>query len=205
MWLPLEWLTAWSMIGFSITIYIIPRFKDIFIKKGISGKDMSKNYNDIPKDKVPDVPEAQGVITGSVFLMLTIIMIPFTIPNFGQGSFKISDLSMEEVVQLFQLLAALLSICSMILLGFADDVLDLKWRHKIFLPTIASLPLLVVYYITTGRTEIVVPCMLRSVLGVEHVDGGPELVEVGVGGVEPVGGHRNVLQQERAPLQRQHQ
>ena len=55
--------------------------------------------------------------------MLTIIMIPFTIPNFGQGSFKISDLSIEEVVQLFQLLAALLSICSMILLGFADDVL----------------------------------------------------------------------------------
>ena len=43
--------------------------------------------------------------------------------------------------------------------------------------------------------------VLRSVLGVEHVDGGPELVEVGVGGVEPVGGHRNVLHQERGPLQ----
>ena len=42
---------------------------------------------------------------------------------------------------------------------------DLKWRHKIFLPTIASLPILVVYYITTNRTEIVVPLMLRSWIG----------------------------------------
>ena len=47
--------------------------------------------------------------------------------------------------------------------------------------------------------------VLPPVLRVEHVDGGPELVEVGVGGVEPVGGHRNVLQQERGPLQCQHQ
>ena len=46
----------------------------------------------------------------------------------------------------------------------------MKWRHKIFLPTIASLPILVVYYITTGRTEIVVPCILRSVLGVSTID-----------------------------------
>ena len=42
---------------------------------------------------------------------------------------------------------------------------DLKWRHKIFLPTIASLPILVVYYITTNRTEIVVPLMLRPLIG----------------------------------------
>lgn len=42
---------------------------------------------------------------------------------------------------------------------------DLRWRHKIFLPTIASLPILVVYYITTNRTEIVVPLMLRPWIG----------------------------------------
>jgi UDP-N-acetylglucosamine--dolichyl-phosphate N-acetylglucosaminephosphotransferase len=35
----------------------------------------------------------------------------------------------------------------MILLGFADDVLDLRWRHKLVLPTLASLPLLVVYVV----------------------------------------------------------
>merc|ERR1719431_2336681 len=64
-----------------------------------------------------------------------------------------------------QLLAALLSISCMLLLGFADDVLDLRWRHKLLLPSMASLPLLMVYYITTNRTEIVVPTILRWLLG----------------------------------------
>ena len=33
------------------------------------------------------------------------------------------------------------------------------------MPTIASLPILVVYYITTNRTEIVVPLILRPLIG----------------------------------------
>ena len=53
----------------------------------------------------------------------------------------------------------------MLLLGFADDVLDLRWRHKLLLPTLASLPLLMVYYVTCDRTDIVVPVVLRSILG----------------------------------------
>ena len=62
-------------------------------------------------------------------------------------------------------LAALLSICCMIFLGFADDVLDLRWRHKLLLPTIASLPLLMVYFVTFDLTTIVVPMPLRGLLG----------------------------------------
>ena len=50
--------------------------------------------------------------------------------------------------------AALLSICFMVLLGFADDVLDLPWRYKLILPTIASLPLLCTY---NGATTILLP------------------------------------------------
>ena len=46
-----------------------------------------------------------------------------------------------------------------------NTFLDLKWRHKIFLPTIASLPILVVYYITTNRTEIALPLILRPWIG----------------------------------------
>lgn len=64
------------------------------------------------------------------------------------------------------MLAALLSICCMLLLGFADDVLNLRWRHKLLLPTIASLPLLVVYYINFNSTTIIVPKPLRDILGV---------------------------------------
>jgi len=53
----------------------------------------------------------------------------------------------------------------MLLLGFADDVLDLRWRHKLLLPSMASLPLLMVYYVSTNRTEIVVPLVLQGWLG----------------------------------------
>ena len=138
-------------------------------------------------------------------------MIPFTLVN-DKMDVNISDPALMEkhedtqslllplvslFKQLLQLGMALLSICCMILLGFADDVLgklrqsdtlklksnnkaesfvipspivffkfaDLRWRHKLFLPTIASLPILVVYYITTNRTEIVVPLYLRQWIG----------------------------------------
>ena len=37
--------------------------------------------------------------------------------------------------------AALATICFMLFLGFADDVLDVPWRVKLLLPCLASLPL----------------------------------------------------------------
>jgi UDP-N-acetylglucosamine--dolichyl-phosphate N-acetylglucosaminephosphotransferase len=58
--------------------------------------------------------------------------------------------------------AGLLAICMVVLLGFVDDVVDLKWRHKLIVPTAASLPLLVAY---KGLTYVVVPHMLRPILG----------------------------------------
>ena len=63
----------------------------------------------------------------------------------------------------------------MIFLGFADDVLDLRWRDKLFLPTIATLPLLLVYYVTIGETHVTVPLPLRPLLGLPHnyIDLGP--------------------------------
>lgn len=53
----------------------------------------------------------------------------------------------------------------MIFLGFADDVLNLRWRHKLLLPTIASLPLLMVYLVNGGSTTIVLPHPVRFLLG----------------------------------------
>lgn len=53
----------------------------------------------------------------------------------------------------------------MLLLGFADDVLDLRWRHKLLLPTIASLPLLVVYYVNYNLTTVVIPVPFRDIFG----------------------------------------
>lgn len=53
----------------------------------------------------------------------------------------------------------------MILLGFADDVLDLRWRHKLLLPTIASLPLLMVYYVNFNSTTVILPGIVHNSIG----------------------------------------
>jgi len=53
-----------------------------------------------------------------------------------------------------------------LLLGFVDDVLDLRWSIKISLSFLATLPLLVAY---SGPTIIVVPKPLHAILG-DHVE-----------------------------------
>ncbi|KAJ1879539.1 tunicamycin resistance protein, partial [Coemansia sp. S17] len=58
----------------------------------------------------------------------------------------------------------------MVFLGFADDVFDLRWRFKLLLPTIASIPILIVYYVGYGVTHVVVPVFMRSLLGTHIVD-----------------------------------
>ena len=113
----------------------------------------------------PKVPEATGVITGCVFLIITFLMIPLTFSEYFGGGGGNRGQRVFPHEEFAQLISALLSISCMLLLGFADDVLDLRWRHKLLLPTMASLPLLMVYYVTTNRTDIVVPLILRPVLG----------------------------------------
>ena len=155
MFLSLPWVSLISLIGGFVTYKLIPIFKEMFIKANLYGVDLNKSSG-------AKVPEAAGVITGCVFLMISFIMIPFTYSDYILDKSVTSTFPHSEFVQL---IAALLSITCMLLLGFADDVLDLKWRHKLLLPSMASLPLLMVYYVTTNRTEIVVPTMLRWVLG----------------------------------------
>jgi len=51
------------------------------------------------------------------------------------------------------------------LLGFLNDVFDIRWRHKLPVPIIASIPLLMVYFSERGNTNVVVPKPLRSLFG----------------------------------------
>ena len=44
-----------------------------------------------------------------------------------------------------------------ILLGFIDDLFDIRWRHKLPIPLIASIPTLLVYYALGGVTTVVLP------------------------------------------------
>lgn len=61
----------------------------------------------------------------------------------------------------------------MALLGLFDDLFDLRWRHKFFMPAIAAIPLLAVYIVDFGVTSVVVPTFLQRYLG------GAELVHLG--------------------------
>ena len=101
-------------------------------------------------------PEALGVVSGVVY-MITIILVQL------MYSFAISSRC-----ELVEINAALHSICFMLFLGFADDTVDLPWRYKLILPTIATLPLLCAY---GGGTDVIVPKVLRWLL--------PRVVELG--------------------------
>jgi UDP-N-acetylglucosamine--dolichyl-phosphate N-acetylglucosaminephosphotransferase len=62
-------------------------------------------------------------------------------------------------------LSSLLSLLVATLLGFLDDVFDIRWRHKLPIPIIASIPLLMVYYAEQGNTNVVVPLPFRFIFG----------------------------------------
>lgn len=100
-----------------------------------------------------------GVIVASVFLIIMFLFIPFPFSRYLTSD---AIFPHDEFVEL---IVALLSVCCMIFLGFADDVLNLRWRHKLLLPTIASLPLLMVYYVNFNSTSIIVPKPLRAIFG----------------------------------------
>jgi len=54
---------------------------------------------------------------------------------------------------------------SVVLLGIGDDLFDIRWRHKLFIPAFASIPMLVVYFVDYGVTNVVVPVQLEQYLG----------------------------------------
>ena len=59
----------------------------------------------------------------------------------------------------------MLSLALVVILGNYDDLFDIRWRHKVLIPGIASLPLLAVYFLTYGVTYVVVPMQLEQYLG----------------------------------------
>ncbi|CDS41741.1 UDP N acetylglucosamine dolichyl phosphate [Echinococcus multilocularis] len=168
-----------SLAGFFITKSLLNSFGQVFIRAGLHGVDMSKPNK-------PLLPEAQGVIAATVYIncMFLFIPLPFRLhilqslrwynPKsslfiFAQPSLSDTDIIAEQAVlfktRLIPFLAALLSICCMVFLGFADDVLNLRWRHKLILPTLSSLPLLMVHIANLGTTHIAVPLVLQRFLG----------------------------------------
>jgi len=128
---------AMSIAGFVLTSALIPSFGDSLMKAGLKGKDLNKS-----EKMSKEIPESLGVVVGTVYLMSVILY------QASQAFF------LPNVHSLAEYNAALTSICFMIFLGFVDDVVDLRWRYKLVLPLVASLPLVVAY---SGPTSILVP------------------------------------------------
>jgi len=130
-----------SLLGFWLCIGIIPGVGIICANKGLYGRDINKKETHY-------IPESLGLVCATVYLTCALLFQPL-VPEMGH-----------------EYNAATMGACFMVLLGFADDVLDLRWRYKIFLSFLATVPLLVAY---SGPTDIVVPLPFREAIGWEIV------------------------------------
>jgi len=133
----LMYLALVSVLGFIVSLIMIPIVSKFMLKAKIFGKDINKGGSE-------NIPESLGLVTGTTYLICVILFQPFFVSMLGIYN------------------AGMISICLMILLGFSDDVLDLRWAVKICLSFLASVPLLVAY---DGSTDIIIPKPLRSMFG----------------------------------------
>ncbi|KII62743.1 UDP-N-acetylglucosamine--dolichyl-phosphate N-acetylglucosaminephosphotransferase [Thelohanellus kitauei] len=126
----------------------------LFKAAGLQGKDYGR-------PEAPPIAEAVGVVGSAVYLcVLSInIMVPYLICIYFLG------INIYEHISLVAILAGSWSICSMCLLGFTDDVLNLRWKHKLVLPVISSFPLIVVYCIQKASTYVLIPFPFKYLLG----------------------------------------
>lgn len=175
---PLRVCLLLALLGGLATARVVPHMRESFLKAGLSGIDLNKATTRRaaggelvrPYDGVP-VPEAMGAVSCAVYLICLFLFIPVpfaqpSVPPYADASFPHAELA--------RLLCALLSICCMCFLGFADNVLDLRWRDRLVLPLAASLPVLMTYAATGGVTTVKVPAAAQALLGLGGVfDIGP--------------------------------
>ncbi len=119
----------------TLCLFAIPGASELLINANLFGRDCHKKNS-------PKIPEAMGVVVGFAYVIGLTIFIPF-------------ENELGERLSMF--LSALLSINSMCFLGFVDNVLNLRWRHKLLIPLIASLPVIIVYYTQKGSTFVLLP------------------------------------------------
>lgn len=164
-----------SFGGLQVTKRVVPLLQRYTLKRGLCGKDINKRGT--PAGEKP-IPESLGLASGIVFLVCIILFQQLHTYDaasvfhriWGGGKDKVLVKQAITDAWLVDYNAALATICFMLFLGFADDVLDIPWRVKLLLPCLASLPLLVAY---SGGTSIVVPKPLRGVAGL------PDLLNLG--------------------------
>lgn len=148
-----------SLVGYWAASVAIARTKDVFFARGFKGRDLLKH-------KLEPIPESLGLPTAAVYMGVLFVFIPFRyFSSRPQRVYKTADDWQGRMDgrlgfphhELATFLSALLSFLSAIVLGFLDDVFDIRWRYKLPIPIISSIPLLTVYYAGGGATSVVVP------------------------------------------------
>ncbi|KAI7880231.1 UDP-N-acetylglucosamine-dolichyl-phosphate N-acetylglucosaminephosphotransferase isoform a [Lichtheimia hyalospora FSU 10163] len=161
---------AFSILAAFMTWKTLPRLQQPFLNAKLSGIDVLKRSR-------PVIAEAMGFPTAVIYLITMFCFMPFPFIGWFDGQARLLHeddpmIGTFPYHKLGEFLSAVLAIQSMVLLGFADDVLDVRWRYKIWFPAVASIPLLIFYYTNFGVTHVVMPLQLRPLLG--------DLVDLGV-------------------------
>ncbi|WVQ71754.1 hypothetical protein IAR50_001295 [Cryptococcus sp. DSM 104548] len=149
-----------ASIGFAILafvggVWVVPRVGEAFVDKGLRGRDLLKPGG---RESGPWIPESLGLPCASLYIALMMLFIPFPFSHLFQGG----TLEVFPQRELTLYLSSLLSLMTATLLGFIDDLFDIRWRHKLPIPIVAAVPTLLVYYSVGGVTNVVLP---RSVAG----------------------------------------
>ncbi|EER11156.1 UDP-N-acetylglucosamine--dolichyl-phosphate N-acetylglucosaminephosphotransferase, putative, partial [Perkinsus marinus ATCC 50983] len=130
-------------------------------RAGICGKDLNKKGH-------PEIPEAAGVCVGAVYCLALSLFLPFHMMCSTSRGIPMDEAELMSQRKASLFMGSLLSINAMCFLGFADNVLDLPWRVKLIIPTVATLPLLLVYYSSIGNTWVLLPDFMHPYLPDGH-------------------------------------
>lgn len=184
-----------SAFGFVLCKRLIPVVARANLRKGLFGRDINKKGTKAGQKPVPEsLGLATGLVHIVCIVLFQQIHTHFFRPSTllvdmmddsssGAGGWGLRSLIARMAISpapakqpgmddwtekwLIQYNSALASVSLMVFLGFADDVLDIPWRTKLALPTVATLPIIAAY---TGRTSVLVPIPLRGYLGCDLVD-----------------------------------
>ena len=114
---------------------------ELMLKVNRFGLDINKKGSKAGELKIPECVGFASAVTFTVICLLFCIV------------FK--KVSSDEA--LYQHISFTLTILATILLGFADDFLDLRWRYKLIFPFLIVLPAIIAY---NGSTQIWIPSFL---------------------------------------------
>ncbi|KAF4587275.1 UDP-N-acetylglucosamine-dolichyl-phosphate N-acetylglucosaminephosphotransferase [Ophiocordyceps camponoti-floridani] len=148
---PLAASFALSLGAFALCYAMIRWLGPTFMRAGLRGRDMGKVGGG-------EIPEGWGLFATSGGGNRDVVV---EVQVLHEGRF----LHRFPHNKLASYLGAIISLQTISLLGIGDDLFDIRWRHKWWIPGLASVPLLVVYLVDFGVTSVVIPLQLRPYLG----------------------------------------